>query len=254
MNILQYGDQGVGVVDAQNALRMYGYPLKADGDFGSATIAAVRSFQRFEHLDVDGEIGPATRARLDFYNANPDIKTPVELQATISAPLWVTNGLHEVGIAEVIGRGSNPKILEFARQEGGEIAREFTSDDIAWCSLYANHLLTSVGLPGTETLWALDWDSDRTWPNVRLDGPAVGAFIPMKRKGGGHIACVVGRNAAGNLMALEGNTGNRVTVGPIARDRPLSYRWPKRASLPTLVGFDKLPLVTSSGHLGASEA
>jgi len=50
-------------------------------------------------------------------------------------------------------------------------------------------VLTKVGLQGTETLWALDWSN---W-GTRLPGPAVGAFAPMKRQGGGHIAIVVGR-------------------------------------------------------------
>ena len=62
-------------------------------------------------------------------------------------------------------------------------------------------VLTKVGIKGTETLWALDWDK---W-GQKLPGPAVGAFAPMKREGGGHIAIVVGRDTRGNLMCLGGN-------------------------------------------------
>lgn len=172
---------------------------------------------------------------------------------TVSRPLWVANGLNELGIHEKVGAGSNPTIMRWAKDEGGYIAKTFTDDDIAWCSLYANHLLTAVGLRGTEDLWALNWDSDKNWPNVKLQGPAVGAFAPMKRDGGGHIGVIVGRFSNGTLALLAGNQGNAVTIAQIPQSRPLSYRWPIGPSLPTKVGFSQLPIVGANGIPAQSE-
>jgi hypothetical protein len=59
-------------------------------------------------------------------------------------------------------------IIGWAREEGGAIAKVYNDDSIPWCALYANMVLTKVGLQGTETLWALDWSN---W-GTRLAGPA----------------------------------------------------------------------------------
>ncbi len=51
--------------DVQRALNTLGYgPLDVDGDIGPASRAAVTRFQRVAGLDVDGDPGPKTRAAL----------------------------------------------------------------------------------------------------------------------------------------------------------------------------------------------
>ena len=37
-----------------------GYKLSVDSDFGPATEAAVRAYQKANHLEVDGEVGEKT--------------------------------------------------------------------------------------------------------------------------------------------------------------------------------------------------
>jgi hypothetical protein len=61
---LRPGVSGEEVSDVQLALTAIGYPLQADGTFGPATAAALRSFQEDQGLAVDGICGPATRAKL----------------------------------------------------------------------------------------------------------------------------------------------------------------------------------------------
>ena len=69
--VLKEGAHGADVKALQNELAKLGYtdgkghPLKADGDFGPATKAAVEAFQGKNHLDVDGVVGPATHQRLE---------------------------------------------------------------------------------------------------------------------------------------------------------------------------------------------
>ena len=62
-NVIE-GDTGNNVLAAQYLLRYHGASISADGQFGSATLAATKSFQTAQGLGVDGEIGPQTWSAL----------------------------------------------------------------------------------------------------------------------------------------------------------------------------------------------
>ncbi len=65
--ILKKGRSGADVAQLQEALIALGYDCGkwgADGDFGPATDAAVRAFQRDRGLEADGEFGPLSLAAL----------------------------------------------------------------------------------------------------------------------------------------------------------------------------------------------
>lgn len=67
LGVLGKGDKGDDVRQLQRQLLALGWPLPrfgADGDFGDETDAAVRDLQRAAGLDVDGLVGPATRAAI----------------------------------------------------------------------------------------------------------------------------------------------------------------------------------------------
>ena len=57
---LAKGANNAAVKAAQTMLNAHGNSLAVDGDFGSGTDAAVRSFQSAQHITVDGVIGPQT--------------------------------------------------------------------------------------------------------------------------------------------------------------------------------------------------
>jgi uncharacterized protein (TIGR02594 family) len=257
---LRIGDEGELVREFQLVLAKLGYGLKGTGTFGGATDTAVTHFQQSRGLEVDGEIGPQTAAAIDSALAGGGAtRVPAGRQRAAEAriggangtdqPIWLLEGLKWMNTEEAPGAADNPDILEWARAEGGAIAKSYHSDSIPWCALYANMVLTKVGLQGTETLWALDWSD---W-GTRLPGPAVGAFAPMKRQGGGHIAIVVGRDQHGNLMCLGGNQSDAVNIKPFPATRPVSFRWPKEAPPPARTGFGTLPLVSSDGRVSARE-
>jgi hypothetical protein len=63
--MLRYGDRGALVADLQKSLRRVGFSLKADGDFGPATNAAVLAFQKANDLQGDGIVGPKTFTALE---------------------------------------------------------------------------------------------------------------------------------------------------------------------------------------------
>jgi uncharacterized protein (TIGR02594 family) len=110
-------------------------------------------------------------------------------------------------------------------------------------------VLTKTACKGTETLWALDFAN---W-GQKLAGPAVGAFVPMARHGGGHIAIVVGRDQHGNLMCIGGNQADAVNIKPFPKARPVGYRWPIGVPQPLNIGFEALPVVKSNGITSTRE-
>ena len=64
---LQRGSKGDYVKECQTLLEKAGYsvgPCGIDGDFGRATLAAVKAFQSDHGLVVDGIVGPVTRKEL----------------------------------------------------------------------------------------------------------------------------------------------------------------------------------------------
>ncbi|QJW48012.1 glycoside hydrolase [bacterium BFN5] len=56
----EQGDQGQDVVAIQARLNALGYEIVADGDYGPATVNAVKAFQRDRGLESDGVIGSQT--------------------------------------------------------------------------------------------------------------------------------------------------------------------------------------------------
>lgn len=62
--LLKRGSKGEAVADLQRSLTALGYPLTADGVFGSATVRAVKAFQHHQGLAVDGIVGTRTTAAL----------------------------------------------------------------------------------------------------------------------------------------------------------------------------------------------
>jgi peptidoglycan hydrolase-like protein with peptidoglycan-binding domain len=58
------GQSGGNVQAAQYLLRYHGSTITADGQFGPATLAAVKAFQSAHGLGVDGQVGPQTWSAL----------------------------------------------------------------------------------------------------------------------------------------------------------------------------------------------
>ena len=61
---LRPGDKGVSVLEMQEALYQLGYLASITGKYDSATEAAVRNFQTYNGLSVDGTAGSQTLKKL----------------------------------------------------------------------------------------------------------------------------------------------------------------------------------------------
>ena len=64
MPLIKKGSKGDAVRKLQEMLNAKGYKLNVDSDFGPATDAAVRAYQKANHLEVDGEVGQNTWSSL----------------------------------------------------------------------------------------------------------------------------------------------------------------------------------------------
>jgi peptidoglycan hydrolase-like protein with peptidoglycan-binding domain/GH25 family lysozyme M1 (1,4-beta-N-acetylmuramidase) len=86
---LTEGDTGPAVQTLQTRLNVWGATLTVDGDFGPATLAAVKAFQTEQKLTVDGIVGPLTWAALNKNPGPPPYPAPTGLAAA-SVSLAVT--------------------------------------------------------------------------------------------------------------------------------------------------------------------
>jgi uncharacterized protein (TIGR02594 family) len=248
--VMKMGSSGPDVAALQLALKNIGYPLTGTGFFGTATDTAVTAFQKRAGLIPDGDVGPTTAKAIDLAQGTP---LPASIAEEVGRPLWLEAGLKLVGTKEGAGAADNKTIIDWAKQEGGDIAAEYTHDSIPWCALFANLMLTRAGLKGTETLWALDFAGK--WPSVKLLGPAVGAFAPMVRNGGGHIICIVGKDQNGNIMGLGGNQSDKVSIVPFPMSRlNKGFWWPSSVPVPVKLGVTALPVVRSDGKVSSKES
>ncbi len=161
------------------------------------------------------------------------------------APVWFKWALHELGIREVPGRGSNPRIIEYRRIAKIEIAGD--DSDVPWCAIFANAALEANGIAGTRSAAARSFaHSDAMVP---LAGPALGALAVFWRGGPagglGHVGFYRGETAS-HVYTLGGNEGDAVSIVPLAKWAPhfglVGYFWPKRGPAP-----DIAPVLINAG-------
>lgn len=87
---LVQGATGPAVITAQQRLNVWGHKLTVDGDYGSATIAAVKAFQLSHKLTEDGVTGAATWADLLKNPVKPAPSTPPAGSWSYPAPTGAT--------------------------------------------------------------------------------------------------------------------------------------------------------------------
>lgn len=216
---------------------------------------------------IDGMMGPKTKAAMVAFlkskGHNPrhdaDRWHLVDLcvthfsenaKAYLKSPFWVHKALSYLGLKEFQGKRHNEKILYWWKK----INAKFNDDETPWCAGFVGGVLEECNIRSSRSAAARSYCK---W-GVLLAGPAVGAVVVFwrgKPSGwSGHVGFVIGKDQFGNLMVLGGNQGNAVTVKPFSRKRVLGYYWPKEQVLPMKAGFDKLPLVNSSGVVSTNEA
>lgn len=162
-------------------------------------------------------------------------------------PNWFDIAGTYLGTKEVVGAGSNPKIMQMASRLGGWLQSFYKDDDIPWCALFVNNCLAEAGLKGTRSLAARSFE---TWGVPMLE-PSLGAVLVFVRPGGGHVGFYVGQRVDGALRVRGGNQGNAVSEVWIEAKRLTAIRWPLEVPLPTsgrvILQGDGMPTSTNEG-------
>lgn len=113
---LRNGSEGADVKELQSLLIQFGYDLGkwgADGDFGDATEAAVRKFQKAKKLSVDGIVGKNTIAALMAVD-NEDAETNVRYVKISGGKCYVRTEPNTEG--EIIGTAYSGEKLKYNGQ------------------------------------------------------------------------------------------------------------------------------------------
>jgi len=190
----------------------------------SKTIAAIKLFQSkvLNMVRPDGEIDP---------NGRTHRKMNEKL----------------TGEAEIPGIKANPQIVEYFKA-----SKFWGSDDSggqnAWCGSFVAWVMQQNKMePVKNAFRAKEWASF----GKPLDKPVFGAIGIKSRKGGGHVAFVVGQSADGNyLYMLGGNQSNSVNVAKYKKELWDDFVVP--------ANFDpssaSLPIYTQKASVAGSEA
>lgn len=128
--------------------------------------------------------------------------------ATSTALLDVA--LKHEGIKEWPGANHNPAILEMGKLAGIDW---YTKDEIPWCAVFVNAMLSIIGVPGTLSAMArsfLRWGEAVPINNIR---PGDIVVFPRDSAGpdAGHVA-IVQRVEGGTVFCIGGNQSDMVCV------------------------------------------
>ena len=140
-------------------------------------------------------------------------------------PLWVQVARTDIGLREIPGAPTAPKIAKWL----ADLRAWWRDDETPWCGTAVAAWMQAVGYTPPKA-----WYRARAWADwgERLDRPVHGCIVVFSRTGGGHVGFVVGQRSDGALLVLGGNQGNTVSIAAFPRERVIAYRWPKGTPFP----------------------
>ena len=164
-------------------------------------------------------------------------------------PRTITEGVALMGVAEVVGKGSNRTIMGWRDElnQAGVPITGYSDDDIPWCGLFAAIVTHRAGKKAVASpLWARNWAKF----GAGVTEASLGDVLVFVRNGGGHVGFYVAEDATA-YHVLGGNQGNKVSITRIAKDRCIAVRRPIYNNKPDSVRPYK---VAAGGALSRNEA
>jgi uncharacterized protein (TIGR02594 family) len=141
-----------------------------------------------------------------------------------SEPLWVTNGLKDLGFHET---GKNRGIEKFIDQAHcGKLGDP-------WCAIWVNAKLEQSDIPGSRSPSSQSFRTNKNF--VKLSKPAFGALAVYTRgkpnSGLGHVGFYMGETNS-QVLTLGGNESDAVREQFEPKTRLVGCFWPKSVDLP----------------------
>jgi uncharacterized protein (TIGR02594 family) len=134
-------------------------------------------------------------------------------------PPWLKNAFGDLGVKEVPGKGTHPRIAEMHRNT----SLKATGDEVSWCSSAVNTWMVEAGKKGTDSAAARSWLS---W-GLPVEAPRRGDVVVFWRGSPdswqGHVALVLAHDGR-QMVTIGGNQSNAVTIARPSTDRVLGYR------------------------------
>lgn len=158
------------------------------------------------------QVGPAFFRCFDTTPQYPSSNRPL-LNVSYSSP-WMLTAKGELGQNEVSGKKANPRILSYFKS-----SKFWGTDDSgaanAWCASFVAWVMQQNGYqPPKNAFRAKAWSEF----GKKINDPVYGAIGIKSRKGGGHVAFVVGASSDGQyLYMLGGNQDNEVNISRYSR-------------------------------------
>ena len=171
-------------------------------------------------------------------------------------PSWLKIAYRFNGVAEIKGPHHNSAIIDLLDiadgADDGKPLQGIADDETPWCATFVSAVLELDGIKSMRSAWARSYLKF----GFKLAAPARGAIAVLERgEKSGHVAFVVGRDQAGNIMLLGGNQSDQVKVSAFPIRRVLDYRWPMGTAMAVKeMGFATLPLMDGDGRVSSSEA
>jgi uncharacterized protein (TIGR02594 family) len=157
----------------------------------------------------------------------------------IADPRWLATAKRDIGLRELPGAQTAPKIAAWL----ADLGAWWRDDETPWCGAAMAAWARAAGFKTPATWYrAASW---ATW-GESLPGPVLGCVVVLTSPGGNHVGIVCGRDADGNLVVLGGNQGNAVSMATFSRSRAIAYRWPSGEALHEAL----LPVGQVPGSLG----
>lgn len=159
---------------------------------------------------------------------------------------WIAEARKHVGLHEIKGKSHSMTIVSWLVNLGAW----WREDETAWCGTYIAHCLRTakVGIP-KHWYRALDYLNY----GKRLDKPAYGCVAVKTRKGGGHVAFVVGKLTDGRLVCLGGNQNDMVSYAVYKSSDFEAFMWYGQTLAPATHRYE-LPVLKSVSTLQVTEA
>lgn len=234
--------KAVGIV--QKALKVKGYSIKVDNDFGPKTEEVVRRFQRDHGMKGSGVMGPRTIKALGlkvFTNKpKPTPTTGADLKAPWFWKLKKYEGNHESSTS--FQKEMNP----YWKKAGLPSFKGLVGSKRAWCALFIVAGLSMAGHSYKNgNAMAKSFDKVGQSVNWKSNGFWQGSIIRINSKGdckrasGNHVTMANGDCTAKDLLksgakfsGYGGNQGNMAKVSTYSVRKICAVRWPTGSKLP----------------------
>jgi len=131
---------------------------------------------------------------------------------------FLQEAFKEMNVQEIKGKNHNQRIIQYHNST----SLKASTDEVPWCSAFANFIVQKCGDTGTNSALARSWEK---W-GEELKKPVPGCIVVFSRGTNpmyGHVAFYLYETKK-YIYVLGGNQGDAVSIKPYDKSRVVCYR------------------------------